>query len=56
MSTTVQYEVLFYEKPVLLLGSSYLEGHNIGYCIYDEKDLPDVLDQALERISFDEKL
>lgn len=56
MSTTVQYEALFYEKPVLLLGNSFLNGQNIGYNITAKKELPKVIDEALLKISFDEKL
>jgi|GEM_PF-920253 len=56
MSTTIQYEVLYYEKPILLMGNSFLNGQNIGYSINAKEDLPKVIDEALSRLSFAEKL
>ena len=56
MSTTVQYEALFYEKPILLLGNSILNGLNIGYEISDGSQLQEILQYALCKNNFEEKL
>jgi len=56
MSTTVQYEALLYDKPIIVLGNSYLQGHNIGYTIYSKEDLPDIIEQAIKQVCFEDKL
>jgi hypothetical protein len=55
MSTTVQYEVLFYEKPMLLLGNSLLNGWKAGYELCDVAQLHKLLDDAFNKERFDEK-
>ena len=56
MSSTVQYEALFYEKPIVLLANSFLSGHNIAYSILHRLQLESVLDEALNRVGFEEKI
>lgn len=52
MSTTVQYEVLFYDKPLILLANSFLTGLNIGYEVNKPKDLEGTINQALNKKDF----
>lgn len=56
MSTTVQYEALFYEKPVLLLANSFLNKLNIGYEIFCREDLEDVIQNAILEIGLEQKV
>lgn len=56
MSTTVQYEALFLEKPILLLANSFLNKLNIGYEIFCKEDLEDVLQNALLGIGLEQKV
>lgn len=49
MSTTIQYEVLFYDKPIVLLANSFLNGLNVGYEIKNSEEIGSAIHQALNK-------
>ena len=55
MSTTIQYEVLFYDKPIVLLANSFLNGLNVGYEINDSEEIGSAILQALNKKDFADK-
>jgi len=55
MSTTVQYEALFYDKPIILLANSFLKGLNIGYEINNSEEIGSAIHQALNKKDFADK-
>ncbi|PJA96328.1 MAG: hypothetical protein CO129_07120 [Ignavibacteriales bacterium CG_4_9_14_3_um_filter_34_10] len=55
MSTTVQYEVLLYEKPLLLIGNSLLNGWNACYELRDVNHLQQLIEDAFNKEVFDKK-
>ncbi len=52
MTSTIQFEALLYEKPLVLLANSQLSGKNIAFEFDKSKSLPDVLHDALSRKDF----
>ncbi len=55
MSTTIQYEVLFYDKPIVLLANSFLNGLNVGYEINNSEEIGSAIHQALNKKDFADK-
>lgn len=56
LSTTVQYEALLYEKPILLLGNSMLNGLRIGYELDSKESLTYIMKEALEKEEFRDRI
>lgn len=56
MTSTVQFEALWYGKPLLLLARSQLSGKGIAYEVEHQSDLANTLRRALVRASFDTRL
>lgn len=55
MSTTIQYEVLFYDKPIVLLANSFLNGLNVGYEIKNSEEIGSAILQALNKKDYADK-
>lgn len=55
MSTTIQYEVLFYDKPIVLLANSFLNGLNVGYEIKNSEEIGSAIHQALNKKDYADK-
>lgn len=53
--TTLQFEALLYEKPVLLLANTELSGFDIVYEVNGEGSLESVFDEAINKENFDQK-
>lgn len=53
--TTLQFEALLYEKPIVLLANTELSGFNIAYEMKNGQNLESVLRKAICRENFEEK-
>jgi SAM-dependent methyltransferase len=55
-NSTIQYEVLLAEKPVMLIAKSAIYNFNATYNPYSKEDFSNKLNEALNRINFEDKL
>lgn len=55
LTSTVQFEALFYEKPILLMANSQLINKGIAYECRNSDDLANQLELALQKVDFTEK-
>ena len=56
IGSTAQFYACFCEKPVVVLGNSFLMGHVADYAVPSPDDLQQALEDALARRDFDDKL
>ena len=54
LGSTLQFEALFYEKPIVLLGRSQLWGQHLTYQVNQHSELPEVLNDAIQKKRFDQ--
>ncbi|AFH50272.1 Methyltransferase type 11 [Ignavibacterium album JCM 16511] len=55
-NSTIQYEVLLSEKPILLIAKSSLYNYDAAYIPQSKKDFTSTLNEALEKSDFELKL
>lgn len=53
--STLQFEALLYEKPIVLLTASQLSGTHIAYEVISKSDLYNQINKAINKIEFGEK-
>jgi len=56
IGTTVQYEALLYEKPIIQLGRSFISGKDICYELQSREELESLIDGALTLENFEKKI
>jgi len=55
-ATTLQFEALLYEKPILLFSNTELRGFNIAYEVNSQNELDVIINSTLKKEGFEEKL